>query len=87
MITQANAQLAVWKGIVHLCSGYDPIRCIYEYTKNFQDAGAKSVFLEFYPQRKIITIYGDGCGMDDKKLTEVMIKSGWGFIHGFLFST
>jgi hypothetical protein len=76
MITQANAQLAVWKGIVHLCSGYDPIRCIYEYTKNFQDAGAKSVFLEFYPQRKIITIYGDGCGMDDKKLTEVMNNIG-----------
>jgi hypothetical protein len=76
MILTSNAQLAVWKGIVHLCSGYSPIRCIYEYTKNLQDAGAKNVFLELYPQRKIIVIYGDGCGMDALKMTEVMNNIG-----------
>jgi len=76
MIPETNAQLSVWKGIVHLCSGYIPIKCLYEYTKNLQDAGAKDVFLEMLPQRKVILIYGDGSGMTDLKMTEVMRNIG-----------
>ncbi|MBE3036837.1 MAG: hypothetical protein IMZ70_07150, partial [Candidatus Atribacteria bacterium] len=76
MTPSTSAQMSTWKGITHTCSGYPPIKCIYEYTKNLQDAGAKSVFLELYPQRKIIAIYGDGCGMDALKMTEVMNNVG-----------
>jgi hypothetical protein len=48
---------------------FDAVR---EFQKNLEQAGAKTICNEFLPKSKTVLIYGDGTGMNDTVLNQIM---------------